>query len=130
MNHLGNHLIIDFYECDCELLNDAQFIDNAMIEAAKSCGATIVSNHINRFNPHGISGVVVIAESHITIHTWPEHGYAAVDVFTCGSTVDPWLVNEYLFSVLKAKRSSVEEFKRGKFDLPVKHKPDSCDDKK
>lgn len=124
MNYLGKHLIVDFYDCDCELLNDAQFIDKVMVEAANACGATVVSNHINRFNPYGISGVVVIAESHITIHTWPEHGYAAVDVFTCGETVDPWIVKAYLSSKLIAKRSSVEEFQRGRFSRPIKHKPD------
>ena len=82
MNALGRHILAEFYECDTDILNDAQRIENYMKRAALECGATIVSSTFQTFNPHGVSGVIVIAESHLAIHTWPEYGYAAVDVFT------------------------------------------------
>lgn len=113
MNPLGKHLILELYDCDSAVLNDAELIEKYMTEAALACGATIVSTHINRFNPHGISGVIVIAESHLTIHTWPEHCYAAVDAFTCGELLDTMKVKEVLEKRLNAKRSLVKELVRG-----------------
>ncbi|MCM8536191.1 MAG: adenosylmethionine decarboxylase [Lentisphaeraceae bacterium] len=122
MHHLGTHILIELYDCDRELLNDPERIEACMKEAAVESGATIVSSHSNLFNPHGVSGVVIIAESHITIHTWPEHGYAAVDVFTCGETVSPWIVKDVMEKKLSSKRCSAMEVRRGLFDQPVKYK--------
>ena len=84
MNHLGKHLIIELYECGAALLSDPKQIEIIMQETALAMGATIVQSNFHHFTPLGVSGVVIIKESHLTIHTWPEHGYAAVDVFTCG----------------------------------------------
>jgi S-adenosylmethionine decarboxylase proenzyme len=125
MHHLGTHILIELYDCDRDILNDAKRIEKYMNESAVESGATIVSSHTNLFNPHGVSGVVIIAESHITIHTWPEHGYAAVDAFTCGTTVSPWKVKEVLEQRLGAKRTSVMEMKRGIFDQPVEFKDEN-----
>ena len=125
MYQLGTHILIELYDCDCEILNDPEGIEEIMKDAAVKSGATIVSSHSNLFNPHGVSGVVIIAESHITIHTWPEHGYAAVDVFTCGDTVKPWIVKDVMEEALQAKRCSAMEMRRGLFDKPVKYKADS-----
>lgn len=111
--HLGNHLLVELYNCDVALLNDPQKIESFMKEAAEASGATIVSVHTNLFNPHGVSGVVIIAESHITIHTWPEYGYAAVDAFTCGDSVDTMKVAEVFGERLGAKSTEVQIFKRG-----------------
>ncbi|MCM8531050.1 MAG: adenosylmethionine decarboxylase [Lentisphaeraceae bacterium] len=122
MHHLGTHILIELYDCDRELLNDPELIEEFMKEAAIESGATIVSSHSNLFNPHGVSGVVIIAESHITIHTWPEHDYAAVDVFTCGETVSPWIVKDVMEQKLSSKRCSAMEVRRGLFDQPVKYK--------
>ncbi|NIS38431.1 adenosylmethionine decarboxylase, partial [Candidatus Saccharibacteria bacterium] len=102
MKALGRHILAEFYECDKNSLNNAQHIEMAMKRAAIECGATIVSSTFQTFNPHGVSGVVVIAESHLAIHTWPEYGYAAVDVFTCGETVDPAIANQALSESLQA----------------------------
>lgn len=122
MHHLGTHLLIELYGCTPATLNDPQALEVAMNEAAKASGATIVSSHANLFNPHGVSAVVIIAESHLTLHTWPEHGYAALDVFTCGETVKPWLIKEFMEKALRAERCSAMEVRRGLFDRPIAYK--------
>ncbi len=95
------------------LLNDVEQIEEMMLAAARKAQATIIDSRFHRFNPFGISGVIVIAESHLTIHTWPEYGYAAVDVFTCGDTLDPGVAASYLIEHLESKNPSVVELKRG-----------------
>ena len=103
MNALGRHLLVELQDCNRELLDDLGFIREAMIQAAVDCGATVLGESFHRFSPQGVSGVVVIAESHLSIHTWPEHGYAAVDVFTCGTSVTPETAAETLIEKLVAK---------------------------
>ena len=87
-----------------------------MKEAAIVSNATIVTSCFHKFNPWGVSGAVIIQESHLTIHTWPEYGYASVDLFTCGDTVNPWLAFKYLEDALKAERSESTEVARGLVD--------------
>src|SRR5678816_1870373 len=97
-----------------------------MVEAAKRAQATIVDVVFHEFNPFGISGVVVIAESHLAIHTWPEYRYAAVDVFSCGEVLQPQVAADYLVEQLGAARASVVELQRGIFldaRTPLHHKP-------
>ena len=89
MKILGRHLLAELVDCDSELLTDSEKLERAMKDAARIAGATVVDSVFHRYNPQGLSGIVVIAESHISIHTWPEYKYAAVDCFTCGSNVDP-----------------------------------------
>jgi len=113
INGLGRHLLVEYYGCDNKLLNNIKRIRGYMLEAAERCGATIVKDVFHLFNPHGVSGVVVIAESHLAIHTWPEYGYAAVDLFTCGKDVDPWIAFDYLKKRFKAKNITVMELTRG-----------------
>jgi S-adenosylmethionine decarboxylase proenzyme len=84
-----------------------------MLKAAIDCGAVVLGNSFHHFSPQGVSGVVVIAESHISIHTWPEYGYAAVDVFTCGTTVNPEKAAEVLIERLGSKNHSLMEVPRG-----------------
>ena len=84
-----------------------------MQEAARRAGATIIHSRFHPFSPMGISGVVLIQESHLTIHTWPELGYAAVDVFTCGPDVDPWKACEFLQESLHAEHCEAREYERG-----------------
>ena len=81
---LGRQVALCLYDCDPVLIDDLALVETAMLDAARAAGATIVTQTFHRFSPWGISGVVVIAESHLAIHTWPERGYAAIDVFTCG----------------------------------------------
>ncbi|MFN7928124.1 MAG: adenosylmethionine decarboxylase [Blastocatellia bacterium] len=85
-NVLGHHFLIEMYECDAALLNDVAMIRRQMLNVARACQMTIIHHYFHCFTPHGISGFIVIAESHLAIHTWPECGYAAVDLFTCGRT--------------------------------------------
>ena len=112
----GVHIILELFDCDKEILNDRKKIEEIMLEATKQSGAKIVSYTFHKFNPHGVSGVVVIAESHLSIHTWPEVGYAATDVYTCGEDVMPDRAVEYLKKNLKAKKSTAIEMKRGLID--------------
>lgn len=87
MRTLGTQTLVDLFGCDQSRLDDPDAIREIMLEAARRAGATIISNSFHRFSPHGVSGVVILAESHFAIHTWPEHGYAALDLFTCGKTM-------------------------------------------
>ena len=80
----GRHILLELSDCPAELLDSPQTLQGLLEQCARRGGATVVSSNFHHFSPQGVSGVVVIAESHLTVHTWPEHGYAAVDVFTCG----------------------------------------------
>jgi S-adenosylmethionine decarboxylase len=110
---LGRQVLAELYDCDALILADHLAVERAMNEAARASGATIVQSAFHHFNPHGVSGVVIIAESHLAIHTWPEHRYAAVDVFTCGSSVDPSVAVQSLAQALGARRVEVIEHRRG-----------------
>lgn len=111
--YLGRHLLAEFYDCNSNVLNNPALIERLMKEAAEACGATIVQSCFHRFNPHGVSGVVVIAESHLTIHTWPENGYASVDLYTCGEACDPKVAFEYLREHLVSTHTCYTEIHRG-----------------
>ncbi|CCQ93888.1 S-adenosylmethionine decarboxylase proenzyme [[Clostridium] ultunense Esp] len=113
---LGRHILVEFYNCDNQLLNDTRLIENYMVEAANQAKATVVKSVFHTFNPWGVSGVVVIQESHLTIHTWPEYGYAAVDLFTCGEEVDPWIAFQFLKEKLKAEKTETFEIDRGEVE--------------
>jgi S-adenosylmethionine decarboxylase proenzyme len=104
---------VELNDCDREVLNDLDLLRDAMLTAAIKCGAVILGDSFHRFSPQGVSGVVVIAESHLSIHTWPEYGYAAVDVFTCGTTVNPQMAAEVLIERLGSKSHSITEIPRG-----------------
>jgi S-adenosylmethionine decarboxylase proenzyme len=113
MKALGIHLLIEFWSCNSKKIDDIDYLETIMSQAAEAAGATVLKTAFQGFNPQGVSGVVVIAESHLTIHTWPEHGYAAVDIFTCGSTVDPWKATGFLKQGLEAGHMQVRDFQRG-----------------
>ena len=113
MKILGRHLIAEYADCTGGKLDDLEFIEHSLLEAVRRSGATIVDSVFHRYAPQGVSGVVVIAESHMSIHTWPEYNYAAVDFFTCGQAVDPYLANEYLKSALGSAKATVTEMPRG-----------------
>ncbi|MBN1412909.1 MAG: adenosylmethionine decarboxylase [Spirochaetales bacterium] len=113
MNYLGRHILIELFECSHEKLKNRDFIEKVLKEAAAHANATVVSENFYNFDVHGISGVLLIKESHITIHTWPEYGYAAIDLFTCGKETKPWLAFDFLKEEFEAKRDIVLELKRG-----------------
>ena len=110
---LGRHLVIEMYECRPELLDDVDYLREVLIEAAKATRSTILWSRFHKFSPQGVTGIVTVAESHLSIHTWPEYGYAAVDVFTCGSHTDPWRALEVIREALRPGRVSVLEIRRG-----------------
>ena len=113
MNALGRHILVELHDCDREALNDLDYIREVMLKSAVDCGAMVMGESFHRFSPQGVSGVVVIAESHISIHTWPEYGYAAADVFTCGTAVNPEIAARVLIEKLGSKNHSLTELKRG-----------------
>jgi len=113
LNALGTHLLIELRECNPEILKSLEKVRNALVSAAEEAKATIVDISFHEFNPFGISGVVVIAESHLTIHTWPEYEYAAVDIFTCGDIIKPEVAASYLIKQFECKNPSIVEMKRG-----------------
>jgi S-adenosylmethionine decarboxylase len=88
-NTVGKHCILELYDCNCARLDDEVFLRSAITNAALRAGATLLQLITHRFQPHGVTGLALLAESHISIHTWPESGYAAVDVFTCGDHTVP-----------------------------------------
>src|SRR5690606_30116489 len=116
---LGRHILCEAYGCDAQVLNDLDAVQRIMVDAAIVSGAEVREVAFHQFSPQGISGVVVISESHLAIHTWPEYGYAAVDVFTCGERVDPWDACNYLVEHFQSGRMTATEVKRGMFDPAV-----------
>jgi S-adenosylmethionine decarboxylase len=110
---LGTHIVCELSGCDPSALTDVDAVREMMIGAAKASRATIMEVAFHRFEPQGVSGVVVLAESHISIHTWPETGYAAMDFYTCGDHTDPWLAAEFAAKALSAKTMQTTEVKRG-----------------
>lgn len=115
--YLGHQIMAEFYNCPADLLTDHARIEKAMNDAAEACGATIVNSVFHLFNPYGVSGAVIIAESHLAIHTWPEHGYAAVDVFTCGDQVNTAEAISFLAKALQAENYSFNEINRGNIQM-------------
>ncbi|MFQ5847802.1 MAG: adenosylmethionine decarboxylase [Candidatus Methylomirabilales bacterium] len=113
MRALGRHLLVELYGCDPELLKKVGAVREIMVTAAKACKATVVDVAFHEFKPFGVSGVVVIAESHLSIHTWPEYQYAAVDIFTCGETINPEQAVEHIAGCFHCPHPSIVEVKRG-----------------
>lgn len=113
MKALGTHIVCELSGCDPDVLTDVDAVRDMMIGAAKAANATVMEVAFHRFEPQGVSGVVVLAESHISIHTWPELGYAAMDFYTCGDHTDPWLACEHAAKALRAQSTITSEVKRG-----------------
>ncbi|MEA3298273.1 MAG: adenosylmethionine decarboxylase [Chloroflexota bacterium] len=113
MNALGKHLLLEFKDCNEEVLDGVDFLQHCLNDAAVACGATVVGQSFYHFSPYGVSGVVNIAESHISIHTWPEYKYAAVDIFTCGDRVEPEKAIALIAERLGTNSYSAIELRRG-----------------
>jgi S-adenosylmethionine decarboxylase len=115
----GRHVAMDTWGVDFDVLNDAKTLQHHMVEAAKACGATVLSVQAQQFEPQGATVLVLLSESHISIHTYPEKGFAALDCYTCGETVDPQVAIEYMVSVLKPKQVYPKMLKRGEGPIEV-----------
>jgi len=113
VRELGRHLILEFFECDPKVLDDMKLLEDMLLKAAEKAEVKVVGKAFHKFAPQGVTGIIIVAESHLSIHTWPEYGYAAIDIFTCGNTAKPEKAYEEIEKVLKPKRVSITEMKRG-----------------
>ncbi len=113
---LGRHLLCEYHGCDRARIDDVEVVRTALRDAVAAAGVTPLHEHLHAFSPHGVTGVVVIAESHFSIHTWPEHQYVAVDLFTCGERADPWPAFAQLGLAFAAASHAVVELRRGVLD--------------
>lgn len=112
MNTKGRHLLVEYHGCSSQILSDEKGIQDMMEAAARAAGAHIVGSFFHRFSPQGVSGVVVVEESHLSIHTWPEVGYAACDFYTCGEC-QPEKAHAVLVEILGATHSEMLQVDRG-----------------
>lgn len=125
------HILAEFQGCNTQKLDDLTFIESTMLEAAKRANATVINCNFHKFGPQGVSGVLVLAESHLSLHTWPEHGYAASDIFVCGNECFPALAQEYLAQAFEASTTELMTLQRGvgSFNTPgislLSHQHDS-----
>ena len=108
----GKHCILELYECDSFRLDDEAFIRTTITSSAKKAGATLINMITHPFQPHGVTGLALLAESHISIHTWPEVNYAAIDVFTCGDKTFPEKACHIFIKEFLAKEFSLKSFNR------------------
>ena len=113
MNALGTHLLLELRQCNPRLLDDLNFVKETMIAAAEFMDAQIIGESFHRFKPQGVTGVLSIAESHLSIHTWPELNYAAADIFTCGASFQPQAAAQIIIDRMESKDPSIQIIKRG-----------------
>jgi S-adenosylmethionine decarboxylase len=109
----GDHYLVDLHGCDVKLISDVKPTEKALLSAATRCGSTIIEYHFHQFSPHGVSGVILIAESHISVHTWPEDSFVAVDIFTSGQRMKPEVAINILEDAFSAGRVEVLKVTRG-----------------
>ena len=112
LSHQSKHLLLELYRCDCEKLNDESFLRCILNRAAKLANATVLNLISNKFEPQGVTAIALLAESHISIHSWPESNYSAVDIFTCGQNMQPELASQYLIETLNAEEHFLRVLKR------------------
>ena len=121
LSHQSKHLLLELYRCDCKKLNDESFLRCTLNRAAKLANATVLNLISNKFEPQGVTAIALLAESHISIHTWPESNYSAVDIFTCGQNMMPELASQFLIKSLMAKEHSLRVIKRNPPSAVSKH---------
>ena len=109
---VGKHCILELYACDCAKLDDEDFVRAALSNAALRAGATLLNLISHHFQPHGVTGLALLAESHISFHSWPESGYAAVDVFTCGDHTMPESACRVLVEEFGSRHHQLRSFRR------------------
>lgn len=113
---LGKHVILELYGCNPELIDGETLVHEVLLEAAKIAKANVISSTFHQFSPQGVSGMVIIEESHFSIHTWPEHGYAAVDMFTCGDILDNMSAVDYIKEKFESTSIYMADMRRGIID--------------
>jgi S-adenosylmethionine decarboxylase proenzyme len=110
---LGNHVTLDFYGCEADNLDNPEFVRDSLLKAINLAGCTYVEDSFKEFEPIGVSGFVIIAESHLSIHTWPEHKFAALDVFTCGHIDQLYNIEKHLTEIFSPNMVDKTFIKRG-----------------
>ncbi|MCB0352212.1 MAG: adenosylmethionine decarboxylase [Bdellovibrionales bacterium] len=110
---LGLHTLVEYVGGNREVLARADALEPILLTAVEICGATYVDHRINQFSPYGASGVILIAESHMSFHSWPEHNYMALDLFTCSSTMDPTEAIDYIAEKIEAQTFHTRVLQRG-----------------
>src|SRR4030042_1122478 len=118
MNVLGLHYLLELKDCNPQILDDLETVQEILLDPARKSQATIIDYSFRKFAPQGISGIIIIAESHFSIHTWPEYGYAAIDIFTCGEVMDPLSAVGYIIEKFQSKNPSFLKMKRGLMSIP------------
>ncbi|MEM8827853.1 MAG: adenosylmethionine decarboxylase [Cyanobacteria bacterium P01_G01_bin.19] len=119
MEQMGTHLVVDAWLAPAELLNDPEAIKTALLKAVSAGKATLIDICVHQFSPHGVTATATLAESHIAIHTWPEHGYFAADLFFCGGG-QPKMAMKILQTALGARQIKIREFDRGIFEESIR----------
>lgn len=109
---LAKHIILDLYDCDFDLINSVEFIESTLTKAVKISGCKILNKYFHKFSPQGVTGVICVSESHFSIHTWPEHNYAAIDIFCCKDDIEKSI--EYLCKQFKSQNVSMKTINRGR----------------
>ena len=112
LSHKSKHLLLELYRCDFEKLNDESFLRCTLNRAAKLANATVLNLISNKFEPQGVTAIALLAESHISIHTWPESNYSAIDIFTCGQNMLPEIASQYLIEALRAQEHALRIIER------------------
>ena len=115
----GRHVAVDTWGVQFEKLNDTDWLQAQMVEAAEASGATVLSVQARQFEPQGSTVLVMLSESHLSIHTYPERGFAAIDCYTCGETVDPQLAIDHMVAVLKPSTTYGKKLIRGVGEMTV-----------
>ena len=115
LDALGRHIILEMWGCCKDAIDSVDVVKEILTKATESIRATLVDVVCHRFSPYGVTGVAILAESHISVHTWPEYGYAAADIFICGNTLKPQNAASYMIRAFQAKENSMLELKRGDF---------------
>ena len=115
MKKLGLHILLELCDCECgsDFLDDRKKIEILVEHSAHRANTTVLKTFSSRFEPQGVTAVVILAESHISIHTWPEHKYAAADIFTCGDRAIPEKAQRFIVETLKPKRFECQKIDRG-----------------
>ncbi len=121
MKSLAKHVLAEYYGCDPAKIDDPKYLSSLFEGAARASNATVIKTMLHKFSPQGVSGVVILAESHLAVHTWPEHGYAAVEIFTCGDHTTPEEGIKYILENLKPKHHEVRVIERGVMDEVAKY---------
>ncbi len=121
MDTYSRHCIMELWECNNQILDNKDMVEELMVEAALESGAEVREVAFHKFAPQGVSGVVVISESHLAIHTFPEHGYASIDVFTCGERIDPQVAAKLIAKKLNSKRFYEINLERGMGEMTLRN---------